>query len=288
MDRSTARRAFTLIELVLVIAIVGLIGSLLLTGLQMARESARRASCQNNLRQIGLALTNYEAVYGCFPRAVGDKGHGPLVAILPFVEQSQIFNRIDFEIHIAQNSIFGEKIALYRCPSTFNPEIARTDYVFNRGTTLEIYRNSPWFFEEKHYPMLAQFSRGLSHTSLIAEACPNVSGYRPGALIELPKRSILTEQDSRVFIDECDAQSWDSPRRQMENGKHWSGGGVANYYHIFEPNYKSCANGGLWQSSLNTTNSMHPAGVNVLFADAHVELMVNGIDRITWAELGAR
>ncbi|MFN7292569.1 MAG: DUF1559 domain-containing protein [Pirellula sp.] len=104
------RRGFTLVELLVVIAIIGILVGLLLPAVQAARESARRSQCSNNLRQIGLALHNYESAFKSLPSSgfqhVGtprepltwtDSSKGSQLAkILPYIEQSPLFNAIPF------------------------------------------------------------------------------------------------------------------------------------------------------------------------------------------------
>ncbi|MEQ1829325.1 MAG: DUF1559 domain-containing protein [Pirellula sp.] len=103
MRRLQKKFGFTLVELLVVIAIIGILVGLLLPAVQAAREAARRMSCQNNLKQIALAMLNYESAYNRFPSAlmgarVGapqDDGISWAVSILPFIEQTALYGQLE-------------------------------------------------------------------------------------------------------------------------------------------------------------------------------------------------
>ncbi len=109
---ASSRRAFTLIELLVVIAIIGVLIGLLLPAVQAAREAARRAQCTNNLKQLGLALHNYENALGAFPmgyfdvtlqngcdfQTSGTIGFTWECYVLPFLEGNAQFNSINFTV----------------------------------------------------------------------------------------------------------------------------------------------------------------------------------------------
>src|SRR5262245_14580625 len=196
------RAAFTLVELLVVIAIIGVLVALILPAVQSAREAARRMSCSNNLRQIGLALQTSESIHKAFPSSLrptpvdanglfnGWSVHGQ---ILPYLEQAGLYQGINFDLpYSAQSSISSVRVKSFICPA----EIGSTNrydaavavvhvppnYVVNQG---------PWFIFNpvtregsvgafRHYQPLrpAEFTDGLSQTLGFSECKANWSYVR--------------------------------------------------------------------------------------------------------------
>jgi prepilin-type N-terminal cleavage/methylation domain-containing protein/prepilin-type processing-associated H-X9-DG protein len=123
------RRGFTMIELLVVIGIMGILVALLLPAVQSAREAARRATCQSNLRQVGLALEMFEQAYKCLPSATYGKPYNelsptvgsPFTRLLPFLEESSLLARYDSQLDWTapeNQAAVNTALAVYRCPSS--------------------------------------------------------------------------------------------------------------------------------------------------------------------------
>ncbi len=140
---------FTLVELLVIIAILGILVGLLLPAVQHAREAARRISCSNNLHQIGMALHNYESAFGRFPVGSTESNFvSGFASILPYLEEGNTYRQYDFTLyytHPVNVAVSQQKIATYLCPSMTIPRRAPeplgaevggpSSYLLNEGTS---------------------------------------------------------------------------------------------------------------------------------------------------------
>jgi len=147
--RGSRKRGFTLIELLVVIAIIAILIALLLPAVQQAREAARRTQCKNNLKQLGLAVYNYESTFARYPSAgeFSDLSTGAVLRqftqtstftqILPLIDQGNVYNQFNFSYHYTAggNPVPSKAIIpAFLCPSNgvTQPDqlgYGRTDYM---------------------------------------------------------------------------------------------------------------------------------------------------------------
>jgi prepilin-type N-terminal cleavage/methylation domain-containing protein len=196
--RACSRRAgFTLIELLVVIAIIAVLVGLLLPAVQKVREAASRVRCQNNLKQIGLALHNYMDTNQTLPpngrfiysgsSVVQSSPWSAAARILPFIEQENLFRGIDFTTNYStQPGITSRRVATYICPSEINDVGSGSDPTFgNKNWTLDYAVNlgswgvltrkasgmqgSDGAFSPNHGLRPGDFTDGMSNTLGLAE-----------------------------------------------------------------------------------------------------------------------
>lgn len=197
MDR---RRGFTLIELLVVIAIIAVLIALLLPAVQQAREAARRTQCKNNLKQLGLALHNYESTFTVFPMNGGSTRFSPQARILPYIDQANLLNLIDFNQPVYTGpggsqvpnpvfvSLFSQVIPLLLCPSDPAPAQSAASlgspaqvYVFagnnymvstgsGTGTNYDDRSQTDGMFWLNSNARIGDATDGLSNTVVMSEA----------------------------------------------------------------------------------------------------------------------
>jgi prepilin-type N-terminal cleavage/methylation domain-containing protein/prepilin-type processing-associated H-X9-DG protein len=230
-QRVSPHSGLTLIELLAVTAIIAILIGLIVPAIQMAREAAARVSCQNNLKQMALACSNYEATNNMLPPgASNEKANASMqVLILPYLGQDSVYNLFDFTILInnapdgSTNAIARtQEIKTYLCPS--DPEAGRqptipvnggrSNYFGNIGTTADFNSTDPLHvgvFNFTPYALNApvpnpvrvtDIKDGTSNTAMISETkratnC-NAGKYDPTAvhtiLVTDPGWNVLTPQ----------------------------------------------------------------------------------------------
>jgi prepilin-type N-terminal cleavage/methylation domain-containing protein len=194
--KTSPRRGFTLIEVLVVISIIGLLLALLLPAVQAAREAARRTQCTNNMKQLGLALHQYEGQEGVLPPTMVLAGTSPAdmwtsgwsvdVRMLPAIEQNPLYNAINFTIAFQEwenRTATGVVITMFLCPSEPNQQPTDHPSYGKVGGVNYGWCMGDWFvwggftgpktnrsaFGPNQSRRWAEFSDGLSQTTLLSE-----------------------------------------------------------------------------------------------------------------------
>lgn len=297
-------RGFTLVELLVTIAVVGLLIALLIPAVQQAREAAQRMKCVSHLRQIGLAIANYESAHGCFPQGIVHK-----IQLLPYIDQLnlyQIFEQGSAE-EIAGTS--RTSISTYICPSDPAPLLvgegedgqAGTNYLGCGGSGVQTFGLNGMFTYglyssmETDQPVVyaANITRGLSNTAAMSEILRSDGTLKRLRNHWITPMEISGATELDAFANYCAAIPPDPFELGWIGGGRglpWVGGGfdTAIYNHILTPNYPSCSNGSGVLTGAYTAGSYHSGGANTLYGDGHVSFTSQSIDRSLWRMIGSR
>lgn len=318
---NSKKRGFTLVELLVVIAIIGVLVGLLLPAVQAAREAARRMSCGNNLKQLGLALHNYHDTFGTFPpSAIWGPGDPPYTLpyhhtwnemILPFVEQQPLYDSTNRLLPVWGQPIVATQVAFLRCPSdggrweiSETQNIAVTNYAGCEGyhwhSSMTAGNSAPWntygdpitknadlmgLFATTKTRRMADVTDGLSNTLVIAETDSMGFGGGPIRTSGTGARLVGNPFFRGAFV------------AAGVNG--WAGneGGTGN---VVNPDGTPKAGGGFWKNYVYPPtfisawgpnaywpgpSSYHPSGIQATYGDGSVGFLSETIDYGTWLKM---
>jgi prepilin-type N-terminal cleavage/methylation domain-containing protein len=314
------RRGFTLIEMLVVIAIISVLIALLLPAIQAAREAARRTACSSNLRQIGMAIQNFESGKGHFPPArYGAGGWSILALITPYLEQDALYEKMDFSQPYGAISINGKplsahRVPVYQCPSELQTQL-RVDganqyipnnYAVNAGTWLVWDpaanggkgQGGEGVFYPVHGTTVQQIGDGLSNTLCAAEVKTYTPYYRNSG----------PPTPDTIPTAPADICALGTAEFKTSGHTEWTDGRVhhAGFTTVFTPNTDVPCNGqkfvdfNTWQEGKTpnpgnsktyaavTARSHHPGLVQVIMMEGSGRSVSNDIDLATWRALSTR
>lgn len=291
------RCAFTLVELLVVIAILGILVALLLPAVQVAREAARKSQCQNNLKQIGLAVLNYEQARKRLPpggvwEESGRRGGSVYVYLLPMLEETAAFRAFDFRNSNVDDTTFpgtnqrvdATLIPTLVCPSDdrqthYNGKAAH-NYAASRGPT-EVWWNAQSLCD---YPWADQARAPLDDPR-------NFAGPFTRVGTQERLRAITDGLTKTIFFGEV------RPKCSEHSRNGWVASNNGNGYctTLIPINYDSCNDASpdpcRRSNNWNTEagfKSAHSGGAFFLFGDGSVRFIPEEIDHATYQLLGAK
>jgi prepilin-type N-terminal cleavage/methylation domain-containing protein/prepilin-type processing-associated H-X9-DG protein len=304
------RCGFTLIELLVVIAVVAVLVGLLLPAVQKVRAAASRLSCQNNLKQIGLALHNHHAALGRFPSGRGTPTpaiFSPHAFLLPHLEQDNLRGLIDFTAPPATFTVppatvydgtrnYPAATTLVRgfvCPAdptdgrVPGSAFAGTSYAGNAGSgnNSGLLTTADGVFYLGSTVRLEDIADGTSTTAAFSERMIGAGGPGPGdprrVMLEIPGSGDTTTATCQPSVG-----TWNTDR-----GGKWIVGNYGNtlYNHAETPNPVGCdCLNATQQKGRLAARSVHTAGVNVLFCDGGVRYVRDGVPAQAWQAMATR
>lgn len=312
--------AFTLVELLVVIAIIGVLVGLLLPAVQAAREAARRMSCSNNQKQVGLSLQNYHATFKRFPGIGHDSSsaYSVLAQLLPYAEQADLQDLIDFSSPIYSGSYFarsihpnnekaaGTQVPMFRCPS--DPQDDRfTEFdcdgdagQYYRGTNVVTCtgsgRDDSWDLRQKtdglfYYGSQTRFRDILDGTS-------NTVVFSETLLGNGLTSSTPPVQDHEMVAWIGHSFNTNPDVEALTQGPVWSWYGYRGYSWILGKAYASTFSTYLPPNPKHpdvtqlsygwfAARSHHSGGVNVSLADGSVRFVTESVDLDLWRDAGS-
>lgn len=290
-----SRRAFTLVELLLVIAIIAVLIGLLLPAVQRVREAANRTTCGNNLRQIGLALHGYANTHGGFPPAIEERtptvpgttgtSVGSWLFLLSYLEQDVLARQYRWDLDWfdpPNRPVVTTRLKVLQCPSTAAPADRE-----GGGTTPD---RGPGACTD--YAPTLQVAPSLAGSSLVERVEDYQGAMGRNAMVRLIQITDGLSQTILIAEDAGRPQRWQAGQlvpNVYTPGGAWASGpnriGVSGFDPVARTKPGPCA--------INCVNdrevySFHPGGARVLFADGSVHFLREGVNIRVLAALVTR
>jgi len=315
MSKRDAKSAFTLVELLVVIAIIGVMVGLLLPAVQAAREAARRMSCGNNLKQLGLAMHNYESTYKKLP-ALGsagmgiavDRGYAWSLAVLPFIEQGPAYDRMMAQARpsgpglpepwhtgtsVFEVEVWKKDIPSFICPSDMPPsnrgespslltyKVCVGDDYHQNQFRADQGRDNRGMFQVQRWRGFNEVVDGLSNTVMLGEVAGGGSADQIIGGVALSMQS-WNPAACEARVDPVTRRLIAPVREEFRptNGRAYDGRPYfAGFATMVGPNGPSCHWGGVdGNEHMGTAASRHPGGAQVAYADGSVAFVSESID----------
>lgn len=317
-------RGFTLIELLVCLGIVSLLAALLMPAIQQAREAARRTSCSNHLRQVALALQNYQATTGVYPPIEGGVGPSPsrvndssmfysgFTQLLPQLDASPLFLALNFALPFtdpyrypddagiaANRTVLSSRLDVLLCPS----DGGGGDPGWTGGCNYRWSLGWMRYLNDQTEGKPGPFSRGrtspadvLDGLSQTACASEKLRGRLASSTFDPLREMVVANSlghNPDQMVSECRAQVGMKRGFDTRSGLSWFTGSLSHttYNHALDPNDETpdfILYGIAPLAGILGARSLHPGGVHLALCDGSVRFVSSRVSHPVWRALGTR